>query len=340
MDTKSKGIVSGAICFLGLMAGACSMGKTATESNETVSTEILYADPTIFVENGKYYLSGTRGETPRGFALLESENLTDWQAMPDSMILTASDATFGTKGFWAPQILKTDEGYALAYTANTYLAYAKCDSLKGPYTQEKPEAIDTTNNNIDPFIFTDSDGKSYLYHVRFNNGNYLWVAEFDTKSGKINYETLTKCFDNDQPWEATDAFESVPIMEGPTVIRLGDTYYLFYSANDYRSIDYSVGYATATSPLGPWTKNPNNPIIHRSIVGENGSGHGDIFTDLNGNMRYVYHVHNSDSVVHPRRTRIITLQKQLNDNGSYDITADSTSIIKPKQIITNDIATK
>ena len=51
-------------------------------------------------------------------------------------------------------------------------------------------------------------------------------------------------------------------------------YYLFYSANHFMSRDYAVGYAVADSPLGPWHKPANNPIIHRSTVGENGSGHG------------------------------------------------------------------
>ena len=65
-------------------------------------------------------------------------------------------------------------------------------------------------------------------------------------------------------------------MEGPTVVKLDDLYYLFYSANHFKNIDYAVGYATSTSPYGPWKKHANNPIIHRSIVHENGSGHGDI----------------------------------------------------------------
>lgn len=40
---------------------------------------------------------------------------------------------------------------------------------------------------------------------------------------------------------------SNPIMEGPSVIKLKDTYYLFYSANHFMNIDYAVGYAIASS---------------------------------------------------------------------------------------------
>ena len=44
--------------------------------------EIMYADPTIFVENGKYYLTGTRNQEPQGFAILESTDLEHW-TVPD-----------------------------------------------------------------------------------------------------------------------------------------------------------------------------------------------------------------------------------------------------------------
>ena len=64
-------------------------------------------------------------------------------------------------------------------------------------------------------------------------------------------------------------------------------------------------------------------------MGEKGSGHGDVFTDNEGNMRYVYHVHHNDSVVSPRRTRILTLNVDKTNGQPYAITADTTSIIVP-----------
>ena len=170
-----------------------------------------------------------------------------------------------------------------------------------------------------------------MYHVRFGNGNFIWVAEFDLAKGEIIPGTLKKCMESTEEWEATAAYISAPVMEGPTVIKLDGVYYLFYSANDYRSIDYAVGYATSNSPMGPWTKNENSPIIHRSIVGENGSGHGDIFTDKAGNYYYVYHVHASKTNVAPRKTRIIPLHMEKNESGIYDITVNGDEVIEPYQ---------
>lgn len=308
-------------------------GKVETNSASAPAEEIFFADPTIYAENGKFYLTGTRGGDPQGFVLLESDNLETWTpATADSMILVCEKDTYGTWGFWAPQLLKIGDKNAITYSANEQTVIAYADSLTGLYTQSEIAPIDGSAKNIDSFLFRDDDGKYYLYHVRFNNGNFLWVGEFDTTTGKIVDGTLAPVFVNTQDWEVTDAYPSAPIMEGPTVIKIENKYYLFYSANHFMSPDYAVGYAVADSPLGPWEKNVNNPIIHRNIVGEKGSGHGDVFVDNNGNYRYVYHVHHNDSVATPRRTRIVNLNLEKNPlTDTYDITVDPSSIIIPRR---------
>lgn len=331
--------LSGAVETLNVLP--CPEGEDYAHIN-IAPVEIRYADPSIYVENGKYYLSGTRSGSPAGFILLESDNLTEWQissAETSGMILQQGGGAYGESGFWAPQILKDNSRYYLTYTADEHVAIASSATLNGKYTQESATAIDPTTKNIDSYLFKDDNGKYYLYHVRFNNGNYIWVAEFDMATGKINKQTLRQCLSNTQAWENTPAYTSAPIMEGPTVIKRDGIYYLFYSANHYLSIDYAVGYATSTSPLGPWTKYAGNPIIHRSIVNENGSGHGDVFTDKGGNPYYVYHVHQSETTVAPRKTRIVPLEFTFNSaTNRYDIRAKAESIIIPKVRATNNEA--
>ena len=295
--------------------------------------EIFFADPTIYVENGKYYLTGTKNSEPLGFAILESEDLKTWKTPGEDslcMILKRSDSYAGKNGFWAPQIFKEKNNYYLTYTSNEQTCLAIGEALSGPYVQFQKEPIDLSEKNIDSFIFKDDDGKYYLYHVRFNNGNYLWVAEFNLQTGKIDSSTLMKCFDQTEDWEASPNYKSNPIMEGPTVLKMKEKYYLFYSANHFMNIDYAVGYATSDSPYGPWKKYGGNPILHRSVVGENGSGHGDLFKDKNNHLYYVYHVHYSDSVVTPRRTRIVPLKMEWNDEfGVYDFSVDNKNLIVP-----------
>lgn len=306
-----------------------------TENNaEAAGEEITFADPTIFVENGKYYLTGTCGANTIGFKLLESTDLANWTACnADSthFILKKGDNSFGEWGFWAPQIYRHGDKYLLFYTANEQVAVAKSDSITGHYTQSTIRPIDGSEKNIDPFLFKDDDGSYYLYHVRFDNGNYLWSARYDIETDSIDHSSLVRCFGLTDAWEKTDDGRWSPVMEGPTVMKLDGTYYLFYSANHFLNQDYAVGYATAPSPQGPWTKYAGNPIIHKSRVGEPGSGHGDIFKGLDGKPYYVYHVHNSDSAVAPRLTRIVPLTMTRNDStGIYDITPDTDHIIVPR----------
>lgn len=306
--------------------------------------ELLLADPTIFLLEGKYYMAGTQPGDPPGFNVLLSDDLITWSPASGNTKpqLAPAEDVYGTKWFWAPQFLPVEGKVYMFYTANEHVASAVADSIAGEYRATRfdnkenltprPEPIDGSCGNIDPFLFRDTDGKCYLYHVRFDNGNYLWVGEYDMDKGEIIAGTLRPTFRVDQPWEHTLTYESAPIMEGPTLMKIDDTYYLFYSANHYMSKDYAVGYATAPTPTGPWTKNPDNPVISRDIVGEAGSGHGDIFTDREGNLRYVFHTHNSEDHVAPRRTRIISLKMEKGEQRGAParIVADPSTLLKPK----------
>lgn len=306
-----------------------------TEASAQKKQEITFADVTIYIEHGTYYLTGTRGnKKPLGFSILQSKDLETWTIPdgigPPGLILTKGNQTWGTKGFWAPQIFKEDDTYYLTYTADEQTALAESKSLFGPYTQKKIAPIDGSEKNIDSYIFKDDDGKHYLYSVRFNNGNYLWVAEFDLKKGEIKKGTLKQCFKQTDAWEATPNYKSSPIMEGPSVFKLRGKYYLFYSANHYMNVDYAVGYAVADTPYGPWVKNKGNPIIHRAIVGENGSGHGDIFEGLDCRLYYVYHIHSTQSEVHPRKTRVLALEKEWDQaTHTYNFSVEDKSVIAP-----------
>ena len=289
--------------------------------------QIAFADPTIVRQGANYYLTGTTNTIPQGFSMLVSKDLKNWTST--GPLLTEGPQVYGNKGFWAPQLYLNGKTWQLAYTANEQVAVAESSSLTGPFTQKQVKPVDASEKNIDPFIFTDDDGKTYLYHVRFNNGNYLWVAAYDKNTMSIDPSTLKQCLGNTEAWENTPDYPAAPIMEGPTVIKHKGKYYLFYSANHFMSRDYAVGYAVADSPMGPWHKPANNRIIHRSIVGENGSGHGDVFADKKGNLFYVYHVHNSNHAVSPRLTRIVPLHFIPSNDGFDHVIVKKEEVIVP-----------
>ena len=68
--------------------------------------------------------------------------------------------------------------------------------------------------------------------------------------------------------------------EGPLVFKRNGKYYLLWSENDTRSEDYRVAYGTSTTPMGPYTKAANNPILVKNLsLGIKGTGHNSVLQD-------------------------------------------------------------
>ena len=192
----------------------------------------------------------------------------------------------------------------MAYTANEQIAIAESSSPLGPFKQKVKQPLVVTGKQIDPYVFIDDLGKVYLYHVRLENGNRIFVAELTEDLSEIKSGTLKACISADEPWE-NKAGAEWPVVEGPSVLKENGLYYLVYSANDFRNINYAVGYAVSKDPLGPWEKCTDNPVLSKEAINQHGPGHGDLFYEEKGNLRYVFHTHQSDTSVNPRKTALI-----------------------------------
>ncbi len=289
-----------------------------SQKKKDSSSNIFLADPTIFYNNGTYYLYGTgAGKYADGFAAYTSSDLKKWKGpvgISDGFALKKGDA-YGDSKFWAPQVFEYNNKFYIAYAANEHIGIAVSDNPLGPFKQDNHTAISEDIKQIDPFIFIDDDRKKYLYYVIVaNGGNRIFVAEINDDILSVKKETEKLCIEATSQWENT-ANAKWSVTEGPTVIKHKGFYYLLYSANDFRNIDYAVGYAVSKSPLGPWKKYEGNPIIHRNMTGKNGSGHGDIVKGKNGDLFYVFHTHNAVDKVAPRRTAIIKMQFKNNKSG-------------------------
>ncbi len=296
--------------------------QLAHAQQKPLEEKLIYlADPTIFFDNGTYYLYGTSGD--EGFLVYQSTDLKNWtgpKGSKNGYALKKGDA-FGTKGFWAPQVFKRDNNFYMAYTADEQIAIAQSNSPLGPFKQAVLKGISGSGKQIDPFLFTDSDGKNYLYHVRLDRGNRIFVAEMKADFSDIIPGTLKACISGTENWENT-AKTDWPVTEGPTVLKKDNLYYLFYSANDFRNPDYAVGYATSKSPFGPWTKYNGNPIMSKANIKQNGTGHGDFLVDAKGNLQYVFHIHYTDQKVSPRATVIVAAKFVKGKDGNAAMQVD------------------
>lgn len=300
------------ISTLAVLAALARPGATAAQQR------ILLADPTIFADDGTYYLYGTG--SPQGFPAFTSSDLQHWRPVTDTLALRRGGA-FGGGGFWAPQVFKRGNTYYMAYTADEQIAIATASSPAGPFRQHIPRRLSGSGKQIDPFVYFDDSGKVYLYHVKLQQGNRIFVSEMKPDLTDVIPGTEKECIASTAGWENT-ANAEWPVAEGPTVIKHKNLYYLIYSANDFRNRDYAVGYATSPSPTGPWKKYEGNPIISRHQVKQNGPGHGDVLVDNGGRMYYVLHLHHSDTRVSPRATAIVPLRFREGKDGEDVLEAD------------------
>jgi beta-xylosidase len=311
------------ICLLFILS--CFITHATSQTSSSNDTSIIrLADPTIFKHKNNFYLYGTvGGNAGNGFLVYVSDDLKKWKLSKrnDGYALRKGDA-FGTAGFWAPQVFLHNKKFYMAYTANENIAIAESDHPAGPFKQKIKQALSAEVKQIDPFIFIDDDGKKYLYHVRLTAGNRIFVAEMNGDFSSIKPETLKECIAATGGWENT-AKANWPVAEGPSIVKHRKLYYLFYSANDFRSPDYAVGYATSDHPLGPWMKHTGNPVLNKWSIGQNGPGHGDFFINKN-TLNYVFHTHNDSLRVAPRKTALVGA-KFVNNKERDSLVIDPTS---------------
>ncbi|WP_236252835.1 glycoside hydrolase family 43 protein [Echinicola sp. 20G] len=280
------------------------------------------ADPTVFYYDGIYYLYGTY-RADEGFQVYESTNLKEWKGPSGKLsegFCLRKENVYGDRGFWAPQVFEKDGIFYMAYTANEHISIAKSKSPLGPFEQESQLPIGReAERKIDPFIYNAPNGKTYMYYVKVaNGGNRIYVSEITPDFKGLIEESTKLCIEATNPWENFEDAEWT-VTEGPSILFHKGLYYMVYSANDFRSQHYAVGYAVSDSPDGPWKK-WQQPILKMEDVGVPGTGHGDFFLGEDGRMYYVFHTHFSKEQVAPRKTAIIQADFVENDKGEIVLT--------------------
>jgi hypothetical protein len=78
------------------------------------------------------------------------------------------------------------------------------------------------------------------------------------------------------------------------MVEQGGSFFLFYSGNGYASAAYAIGVASASSPLGPFTK-ASAPILTTGGAWA-GPGHCSVIDTFAGDTYVVYHAWKAGSV--------------------------------------------
>ncbi len=316
MRSGDKAVLQAAILMF-VMAGVCSGAQTAQTGRtyiNPVGGAIRMGDPFVMRYGDRYYLYGTTAGD--GFKCWRSSNLVDWSAAGEGgYAYKATAESWGGNTFWAPEVVYYKGKFYMVFscqpakdkefTARICLAVA--DKPEGPFKDMRAPLFDNGWSCIDGHIFIDEDGSAYLFFDKVGAVGDAWGEKAEGYLYGIIYGVRlkddlggiagepVKCLEADQRWELgwSAGQPRTRCDEGAFVFKHDGKYYMTYSANYYADPNYGIGYATAVTPLGPWTKSKDNPLVKKNAsIGVSGPGHNSITESPDRKELFmVYHTH-------------------------------------------------
>ncbi len=291
-------------------------------------------DPYLITENGKYYITAT--SDGRGYDLYSSDDLADWNR-EGRIFSSSSKEGWVRSSLWQPQIVKGNDGkFYLYYCGNNdsnslRIGVAVADSITGPYKDALDHPLLPYNvATIDPNFFTDDDGRMYLYFSRDcsenivdgHNTSQLYCIEMDSYTSIKDGKDPTLLVTPEQDWELASG--SFRWNEGPDILKHDGKYYLFYSGGCYADSTYAIGTAVSDSPMGPFEKYADNPVI-ASTEDVSGPGNNSFFYTVDGKELYTcYHTH-TIKIIGGGNRKVTFDRCGFREDGSFYINGPTTS---------------
>lgn len=216
-----------------------------------------------------------------------SRDLVNWTK--HERVLDIKDVSWAAYAVWAPSAIAANGKYYLFFSANNIqnnkqlggIGVAISDKPEGPFRDAlgKP-LIDKIHKNaqpIDQMVFRDDDGQFYIYYGGWKHCN---VA-------KLSNDLLSL-----EPFENGEFFKEITpakeYVEGSFIVKRKGIYYLMWSEGEWTGSDYSVAYAMANSPLGPFKR--IGKILQQDFKIAKGAGHHSMVNIPNTDDWYiVYH---------------------------------------------------
>jgi beta-xylosidase len=294
----------------GHMAPVGALSKTPTYPGD-------FPDPAMMVVGGSYWAYST-GSAGRNLQVMQSADLQTWPTTPtDPLPLLPSWATVGST--WAPSVVPQGDRYRMYYTVRETSSARQCVSVAsastpgGPFTDISSGPLVCQLNHlgsIDPSVLTSGTNRYLLWKSDDNAAGgqtHLWAQQL-SDDGLSLTGTLARLLDQTEAWQR-------PAIEGPDMIAVGTTFYLFYGAGDWASSGAGIGYAICSSPLGPCINQSTRQPWLDSRPRALGPSGPSTFTDLTGMTRLAYHAWTNGVVGYPDGTRALFVDQLSFKNG-------------------------
>jgi hypothetical protein len=339
---------------IGLLSGGCKKADTAVNEsadslkqdsvakkelpkpiNEPLVTHIYTADPSAHVFEGRIYIypshdieSNVAQDDDGGHFVMQDYHVLSMDSVggkvtDHGVALDIKDVPWAGRQMWAPDAAFKNGKYYLYFPVKDkkdvfHIGVATGSSPAGPFKAEKNYI--KGSYSIDPAVFTDSDGKSYMYFGGIWGGQLQrWSGDkYDSAGSKTDLQQdslpaigpRVALMSKDmlsfaQPVKEIKILDpqGKPLLGGDHDRRFFEAawmhkyngkYYFSYSTGDTHFIAYAIG----DNPYGPFTYQGVilNPVVgwtnHHSIV------------EIKGKWYLFYH----DSVLSEDKTHLRTVK--------------------------------
>jgi xylan 1,4-beta-xylosidase len=288
------------------LAALLSLAAPALQAEPYYSNPVIagdYPDPTVIRVGDEYWAMSTSSEWGPHYPILHSKDLVNWEIVGS---VFSQRPEWAVANFWAPELAEYKGRYFNYYTARKRggplaVAVATADHPAGPWTDHGP-MVAQEMGSIDAVAFTGEDGKRYLSWKEDGNSRrqptVMWIQEMNDEGTKLLGEPR-ELIRNDVPWEGA-------VVEGAFFVRHGAYFYMFYAGGACcgRGCNYAQGVARSKSLLGPYEKNPANPIMAGNELWRC-PGHGSVVQDKQGRYFLMYHAYSAKDSVYAGRQAML-----------------------------------
>jgi len=285
-------------CVLSMGFTACSTGKSGIATDQVNNTHFtnpilpgFYPDPSICRVGENYYLVTSTFSYFPGVPIFHSTDLVNWRQLghvldrPEQLDVEGLGIS---RGIFAPTIQHHDGIFYMITTLvdNGGNFVVTATDPAGPWSNPNwlPEV-----NGIDPSIFFDESGRSYvIYNSEAPDNAPLYDGHRTIRMIELDLETLTTVGENRILVDGGVKIEDKPVwIEGPHIFKREDYYYLT-AAEGGTSVNHSqvvLRTKNLDDRFVPWE---GNPILTQRHLDPkrphpvSATGHADLVQTQNG----------------------------------------------------------
>jgi beta-xylosidase len=314
------------LTFLALIF-VCLISPDALSQNKDQSGNPIfpgwYADPEGVIFNNDYWIYPTYSAPYNKQVFLDafsSKDLVHWTK--HERVLDTAGVKWAKRAMWAPSVVEKDNKYFLFFGANDIqsdnerggIGIAIADRPQGPFKDYLGRPlIDKFHNGaqpIDQFCFKDGN----QYYLIYGGWRHCNIAK------------LKDDFTGFVPFDDGSVFKEITpenYVEGPFMFKHNGKYYFMWSEGGWTGPDYSVAYAVADSPLGPFKR--VGKILQQDPKVATGAGHHSILHSSKSKKWYIVY-HRRPLTEKDGNSRVVCIDEMFFDESGN---------IKPV-VITND----